>query len=157
MGEVLETCFPSSQEAYQVVAMTQILIAKDEHRKAVSISLKQHDCPSIYNKDIMQARNALRWLPLSSNLNQLLAINWPETKVKDKLTSLKNTDVILTSVYTPDYKFYLEFLSSRDSRKMMKPRLTMPGIVWVSCICPLDSNDLEKWALSVPTVYCWQS
>lgn len=41
--------------------------------------------------------------------------------MKDKLTSLKNTDVMLASAYIPDYKFYLELFSSRDSKEIKKP------------------------------------
>lgn len=53
--------------------------------------------------------------------------------MKDKLSSFKNTDVSLTFVYIPDYKFYLEFFSNRHRREIKKPR---PTECQALCGCP---------------------
>lgn len=80
VGEVLEPCLPGLRRPTKIAALTRVLIAKDEHRKVVSS--RQHDFASIYNKDAGQARNALRWLPLSFNPNQLFAIEEADQKPK---------------------------------------------------------------------------
>lgn len=53
--------------------------------------------------------------------------------MKDKLSSFKSTDVILTSIYTAQFKCCLALSSSRDGREMKKPRLTGHQAL---CGCP---------------------